>query len=61
MLLLKGGWMARAGRLSWEKLVERAETLSGKRWDEVVGRYGDWTRDAVLYVAVRRGGYRLSY
>lgn len=52
--------LSREGRLSWEKLVERAEKLSGLRWEELVERYGDSTRDAVMYVAVRHGGYRLS-
>ncbi len=32
----------------------------GVKWEESLERYGDWTRDAVLYLAVRHGRYGLS-
>ena len=32
----------------------------GLEWQKVLVRYGDWTRDAVVCVAVRLGGWRLS-
>ncbi len=32
----------------------------GLEWQKVLVRHGDWTRDAVAFVAVRRGGWRLS-
>lgn len=52
--------LARVGRVSWEQLVGTAEVERGERWEDWVERYGDWTRDAVLYVAVRHLGYGLS-
>jgi putative transposase len=52
--------VARAGRISWEELVEMAEVARGVKWADSVERYGDWTRDAVLYLAVRHAGYGLS-
>ncbi|MEI6340681.1 MAG: transposase [Verrucomicrobiota bacterium] len=52
--------LARPGRMEWEKLVGWAEKETGVTWPEALGRHGDWTRDAVVYVAVRHGGWRLS-
>ncbi len=52
--------VARAGRVSWERLVAMAEAERGVKWEESLERYGDWTRDAVLYLAVRHGRYGLS-
>ena len=52
--------LKRQGRVSWDAIVEKAEKLRGVKWSEVLDRYGDWTRDAVIYVAVRNARYRLS-
>jgi len=52
--------LARAGRISWERLVGMAEARRGVKWEESLERHGDWTRDAVLYLAVRHAGYGLS-
>ncbi len=52
--------MERAERLDWEEIVKCAEELRGMRWAEMVDRWGDWGRDATIYVAVRHGGHRLS-
>ena len=52
--------LGRPGRSPWETLVSWAEKESGVTWREALGRHGDWTRDAVVYVAVRHGGWRLS-
>ena len=48
------------GRIGWSELVQYMEKARGKKWKEMCGRYGEWGRDAVLYVAVRYGGYRLA-
>lgn len=52
-------FLAGAGRISWERLVGLAEAERGVKEDSLE-RYGDWTRDAVLYLAVREAGYGLS-
>lgn len=52
--------MSRVGRVDWETLVGWAEAEAKVKWEEALARYGDWTRDAVLYVAVRHAGYGLS-
>lgn len=52
--------LVRAGGISWERLVGLAEAERGVKWEDSLERYGDWTRDAVLYLAVREAGYRLS-
>ncbi len=52
--------LARAGRVPWDTLVGWAEEERGMAWEDALNRHADWTRDAVLFVAVRHGGYRLS-
>ncbi len=52
--------LARVGRTEWEALVSAAEGEKGEKWEDVVNRHGDWTRDAVLFVAVRHAGHRLA-
>ncbi|MBL9134460.1 MAG: transposase [Verrucomicrobiales bacterium] len=52
--------LARATRIPWERLVNLAEKQCGMRWEQAIERHGDWTRDAVLYLAVRHAGYGLS-
>ncbi len=52
--------LAHPGQIGWEQLVDWAEKETGVEWQEALVRHGDWTRDAVVYVAVKRGGWRLS-
>ncbi|MCC7373717.1 MAG: transposase [Verrucomicrobiales bacterium] len=52
--------LVRAGRISWERLVAVAEAERGVKWEDALERHGDWTRDVVLYLAVREAGYGLS-
>ncbi len=52
--------LSRGGRVDWETLVKWAEEEAEVKWEEALERYGDWTRDAVLYLAVRHAGYGLS-
>lgn len=52
--------LERAWRISWEWLVGLAEAEGGVKGEDSLERYGDRTRDAVLYVAVREAGYGLS-
>jgi hypothetical protein len=48
------------GRADWAQCVRAAEKLRGEKWDRWAERHGDWGRDAVMYVAVRHGGLRLT-
>jgi hypothetical protein len=50
----------RVGGIAWPEIVAAAEALRGKRWSELAEDWGDWGRDATLYVAVRHGGQRLA-
>ncbi len=52
--------LERAGRVSWGKLVELAEEERGVKREDALERHGDWTRDAVLYLATHEAGYGLS-
>ena len=47
-------------QVDWEELVAAAERLKGQSWESWAERYGDWGRDAVIYVAVCYGGLRLT-
>ncbi|MCC7376749.1 MAG: hypothetical protein IT581_18965 [Verrucomicrobiales bacterium] len=49
--------LERAGRVSWEKLVELADEERGVKWEDALERHGDWTRDAVLYLATHEAVY----
>jgi hypothetical protein len=42
-------------RVRWEAVRQAAEVVRGAPWEEWAERYGDWGRDAALYVAVRYG------
>jgi REP element-mobilizing transposase RayT len=44
----------------WEELVKSAEEIRGEKRDKWMDQYGDWGRDAVMYVAVHHGGLRLA-
>jgi REP element-mobilizing transposase RayT len=40
-------------RASWEELVEAVEKLKGQSWEEFRDHYGDWGRDATLWLGRR--------
>ncbi len=50
----------RADRIAWTEIVAAAEELRGRRWADMVEDWGDWGRDATIYVAVRHGRQRLA-
>mgnify|MGYP000859633994 FL=1 len=52
--------LERAGRVPRETLVGWVEKERGMTWGEALARHRDWTRDGVLYLAVRHAGYALS-
>ena len=52
--------LARSNRMNWSEIVTAAEEVLGRSWSEMPGDRGDWGRDGAMYVAVRRGGHRLS-
>ena len=52
--------LAHPGQIGWDQLVGWAEKETGVEWQDALVRHGDWTRDAVVFVAVRHGGWRLS-
>ena len=68
--LLKGGRVDRdqqtsarrleCWRVEWTELARWMEKARGTKWPEMCERHGEWGRDAVLYVAVHYGGYRLA-
>ena len=41
-------------------IVQAAESLLGRKWEEMAARYGDWGRDATMAVAARHLGWRLA-
>ena len=43
-----------------EHLVLAVEKVKGERWESFRERYGDWGRDAVLYLARQRGRFTLA-
>lgn len=47
-------------RMEWGKLVRAAEEIKGEKWGRWAERHGDWSRDALMYVATRHGGLRLA-
>jgi hypothetical protein len=51
--------LKRARAVTWDKMVAVAEGIRLRKWEEMLEVYGDWTRDAVMSVAVREGGLRL--
>lgn len=48
------------GGVPWEKLVEAVEAVHGGRWEEFRDHYGDWGRDAALYLGRQRGRLKLA-
>ena len=47
-------------RLKWADIVSALEQVKGEKWDAFSQRYGDWGRDAALWLGRRRGRYRLG-
>jgi hypothetical protein len=47
-------------RLSWVAIVAALEVAKGEKWDVFSQRYGDWGRDAALWLGRKRGRYTLS-
>lgn len=44
----------------WMEVVGAAERIKGEKWERWAERHGDWSRDALLYLATREGGMRLA-
>lgn len=47
-----GSW---TDRIPWERIVAAVEAEHGGRWEEFRDTYGDWGRDAALYLGRRQG------
>jgi putative transposase len=47
-------------RLKWADIVSALERVKGEKWGEFSQRYGDWGRDAALWLGRRRGRYTLG-
>lgn len=48
------------GGVPWESVVGAVEAVHGERWEEFRDRYGDWGRDAALYLGRQRGRLKLE-
>jgi hypothetical protein len=46
-------------RLSWADIVGALELAKREKWDVFSRRYGDWGRDAALWLGRKRGRYTL--
>ena len=44
-----------APRLSWEQIVARVEQARGQPWNDFCQSYGDWARDAALWLGRKHG------
>ena len=44
---------------TWQQIVKAIEREKGERWPEFAGRYGDWGRDAALWLGRRAGRLKL--
>jgi hypothetical protein len=53
-------YLKNPGGLTFEQVVRAVERIKGESWPLFRDRYGDWGRDAVLYLARRRGRLTLS-
>ena len=47
-------------RLTWDRIVAELERLKGCQWEDFSQRYGDWGRDAALWLGRQRGRYTLG-
>jgi REP element-mobilizing transposase RayT len=68
---VKAGWKRRSseevrsgefsgGGVSWKSIVQAVEAVHGGRWEEFRDCYGDWGRDAALYLGRQRGRVKLQ-
>jgi len=46
--------------LKWEQIVKAVERAKGERWASFQSRYGDWGRDAALWLGRRGGRMRIA-
>jgi chromosomal replication initiation ATPase DnaA len=46
--------------VAWELIVKAVEMVRGGRWEEFRDTYGDWGRDAALYLGRKRGRLKLQ-
>jgi hypothetical protein len=49
-----------SGGIGWERIVEAVEAVHGGRWEEFRDKYGDWGRDAALFLGRQRGRLKLQ-
>ncbi|MFH0908835.1 MAG: transposase [bacterium] len=52
--------LSRPGGLTFEQVVHVVEKIKREPWASFRDRHGDWGRDAVLYLARRRGRFTLA-
>ena len=52
--------VARTGRPAWKTMIQAVKQVTSRRWKEMTANYGDPGRDALLAVATRHLGWRLS-
>ncbi|MBL9173481.1 MAG: transposase [Verrucomicrobiales bacterium] len=52
--------VVRSARPEWKTMIQALEEVTGRRWKEMAANYGDPGRDALLAVATRHLGWRLS-
>jgi putative transposase len=48
------------GGVAWKSIVEAVEAVHGGRWEDFRDDYGDWGRDAALYLGRQRGRLKLA-
>ncbi len=46
-------------RVAWDRIVRAVESVKGEKWEAFRDRYGDWGRDAALYLGRRQGRMKL--
>lgn len=46
--------------VDWEQIVRAVESVKGESWDQFRDRYGDWGRDAALWIGRRIGRLTLG-
>ena len=51
---------ALARRPTWSQIISALERAKGERWAKFSTRYGDWGRDAALWLGRRQGRLRLA-
>lgn len=48
------------GAVPWERIVLAVERVKGEKWRQFRDRYGDWGRDAALWLGRRSGRLKLA-